>query len=88
MPVEPDPYLTDDDNPELTDEQIKAMRPASEVLPPTLHARLVERYEARRAGTKEAVVLHLDSDVAERLRADGPGWEDRAGEMLRKAVGL
>lgn len=88
MPVEPDPYLTDDDNPELTDERIKAMRPASEVLPPALYARLVERYEARPAGTKEAIVLHLDPDVAARLRADGPGWEDRAGAMLRKAVGL
>ena len=33
MPTRPDPYLTDDENPELTPEQIRSMRPASEVLP-------------------------------------------------------
>ncbi len=80
MPVKPDPYLIDDENPELTDEQIKAMRPASEVLPPALHAKLVERYEARRAGKKEAVVLSLDPDVAARLPPEAPARRIRGAD--------
>jgi uncharacterized protein (DUF4415 family) len=87
MNAKPDPYLTDDDNPELTDEQIMAMRPASEVLPPALYKKLLARSEARRAA-RETVTLHLDPAVAARLRAEGPDWEDRAAAILREAVGL
>ena len=87
MPKKPDPYLIDDENPEATEEDFRRMRPASEVLPPALYKKLVANYEARRAA-REAVTLHLDPEVAARLRADGPGWEDRAAAMLREAVGL
>ena len=88
MPKRPDPYLIDDDNPELTREQIRAMRPASEVLPPELYANLVKDYEARQAQRKQAVKIDLDRDVVAKLKAYGEGWQARANEMLRKAVGL
>ncbi|VVC57079.1 hypothetical protein RHAL1_04016 [Beijerinckiaceae bacterium RH AL1] len=52
MPKRPDPYLTDDENPELTPEQIRAMRPAREVLPAKLHESLVRSHDARRATTR------------------------------------
>jgi hypothetical protein len=32
MTKKPDPYMTDEDNPELTDEELAGMRPAAEVL--------------------------------------------------------
>ena len=53
MPKRPDPYLIDEDNAELTPEQIRAMRPASDVLP-ELYASLVARYEARQAAARGA----------------------------------
>ena len=37
---------------------------------------------------KQAVSLRLDKAVLERFRADGPGWQSRMNEALRKAAGL
>ena len=37
---------------------------------------------------KRQVTLRLDPDVLDRFRADGPGWQGRINEALRKAVGL
>ncbi len=38
--------------------------------------------------TKRLVSLRLDEAVIDRFRADGPGWQSRINEALRKAVGL
>ena len=38
-------------------------------------------------GVKEQVTLRIDKDVLEHFQADGPGWQDRINEALRKAVG-
>ena len=38
--------------------------------------------------TKRAVSLRLDEAVLTALRATGPGWQTRANNMMRKAVGL
>jgi uncharacterized protein (DUF4415 family) len=37
--------------------------------------------------TKELFSLRIDKDVLERFRADGPGWQSRMNEALRKAIG-
>ena len=80
------------DSPELTDEELARMRPAREVMPPEFFE-AVER--ARRArgrppadNPKKQVTLRLDTDVLERFRAGGPGWQDRINAALRKAAGL
>lgn len=39
-------------------------------------------------GTREAVTLRIDSRVLEHFQADGPGWQDRMSEALRRAAGL
>ncbi len=39
-------------------------------------------------GVKESVTLRLDAEVLERFQEDGPGWQDRINEALRKAAGL
>jgi uncharacterized protein (DUF4415 family) len=37
---------------------------------------------------KENVSMRLDADLLDALRTSGPGWQTRANDMLRKAVGL
>jgi uncharacterized protein (DUF4415 family) len=90
MARKPDPYLIDDDNPELTDEQLANLRPASEVLPPELYARLTARRPgqrgAQKAPTKVAVTLRLDPEVVAAFKADGPGWQTRINQALKKIV--
>ena len=38
-------------------------------------------------GAKETVSLRIDRDVLEHFQADGPGWQDRLNDSLRKAIG-
>jgi uncharacterized protein (DUF4415 family) len=38
-------------------------------------------------GVKEMVSLRIDQDVLEYFQKDGPGWQDRINEALRKAAG-
>jgi uncharacterized protein (DUF4415 family) len=37
---------------------------------------------------KETVSLRLDRDVIAHYQDDGPGWQDRINDALRKAAGL
>ncbi len=74
------------DNPELTDQQMAAMRPAVEVMPAPLYAELTKR-RGRPLGDKPAKVLvsiRVTPDVLARLRASGPGWLVRAEAALTK----
>jgi len=36
---------------------------------------------------KELVSLRIDQDVLEYFQQDGPGWQDRINDALRKAAG-
>jgi uncharacterized protein (DUF4415 family) len=38
-------------------------------------------------GAKEQVTLRIDQDVLAHFQQDGPGWQDRINEALRKAAG-
>jgi uncharacterized protein (DUF4415 family) len=38
-------------------------------------------------GVKEMISLRIDKDVLEHFQEDGPGWQDRINEALRKAAG-
>ena len=38
-------------------------------------------------GRREQVSLRVDSEVLEWFQEDGPGWQDRMAEALRKAAG-
>ncbi len=38
-------------------------------------------------GAREMVTLRIDRDVLEHFQADGPGWQDRINEALRRAAG-
>lgn len=39
-------------------------------------------------GTRESVTLRLDTTVLEHFQKDGPGWQDRINEALKRAAGL
>lgn len=39
-------------------------------------------------GVKELVSLRIDQDVLNRFQEDGPGWQERINDALRKAAGL
>jgi uncharacterized protein (DUF4415 family) len=36
---------------------------------------------------KEQVTLRIDRDVLDYFQADGPGWQERINQALRKAAG-
>lgn len=38
-------------------------------------------------GVKEMVSLRIDREVLDFFQEDGPGWQDRINEALRKAAG-
>jgi uncharacterized protein (DUF4415 family) len=38
--------------------------------------------------SKESVTLRLDSDVIAHFQEDGPGWQERINDALRRAAGL
>jgi uncharacterized protein (DUF4415 family) len=47
--------------------------------------------EQRKAGvpvSKELLSIKLDSDLIAHFQEDGPGWQDRINDALRRAVGL
>lgn len=85
------PVVFDDDNPEWTEEDFARARPASE-----LPAHILAAFPKTRgrppgsvqATRKEQVTIRLDRAVLAKLRADGPGWQSRLNETLRKALGV
>jgi len=38
-------------------------------------------------GAKETVTLRIDREVLDHFQGDGPGWQERINEALRKATG-
>ncbi|MFW7268624.1 BrnA antitoxin family protein [Gluconacetobacter sp. Hr-1-5] len=76
----------DADNPELTDQDFAHMREAAEVVPDIVEDYRRRVHGSQKAPAKKAVSIRLDADVVERLKAGGPGWQERANEMLRRAV--
>ena len=39
-------------------------------------------------GARELVSLRIDQDVLEHFREQGPGWQERLNDALRRAAGL
>ncbi len=88
MKRKPNPYLIDDDNPELTKEDFARMRPAKEVLPQLLGKKSAEallrgRGRPKLEQPKVPVTLRIDADVLAHLKASGPGWQTRVNDALR-----
>lgn len=79
---------SDPDNPEMTEEELKELRPFREVFPDLAAAIDRKLGRPKSETTKKAISLRLDQEVIERFKAGGEGWQSRMNEALRKAVGL
>jgi len=66
-------------NPELTVEDIAKAKPL---------AATIRRRGAQKAPTKVSTTVRLNQDVLARLRPNGPGWQTRMNDTLRKALGV
>jgi len=82
--IKPDPFMYDEDNPPLTDEQIKELRPTREVL-----AELgipMPKGRPRAETPKHQVTLRLDEAVIDHFKRGGKGWQTRINAALLEAI--
>src|ERR1700693_2254759 len=73
------------ENPPLTAENFRRMRPATVVAPEIVRRARGER-GPQKAPTKRLISLRLDADLVERFRSTGPGWQRLINEALRDAA--
>jgi uncharacterized protein (DUF4415 family) len=76
----------DPDNPEWIAHDFRRAKPFAKAFPSLAKSRRVRGAQKER--TKVAVSLRLTREVVERFKADGPGWQTRMDEALKKAAGL
>jgi uncharacterized protein (DUF4415 family) len=77
----------DADNPEWTAEDFKRAEPAA-LLPTEIRKAFPNTRGAQKTPRKVPVSIRLTSEVVERFKASGPGWQSRIDDVLKKAVGL
>lgn len=78
----------DADNPEWTEADFQRARPAHEVLPEQVLKAFPKTRGPQVAPKKIPVSIRLSPEVIERFKAQGPGWQTRIDDILKKAVGL
>jgi uncharacterized protein (DUF4415 family) len=76
----------DPDNPEWTARDFRRAKPFARAFPSLAKSRHLRGLQKQ--PTKIAVSLRLTREVVERFKADGPGWQTRMDEALKKAAGL
>jgi uncharacterized protein (DUF4415 family) len=81
-------WVDPDDAPEWTDDQFAraAIKIGDRVIRPA-NGTLTKPGRPKSERPKRQVTLRLDQDVLDKLRESGPGWQSRANEILKKAVG-
>jgi uncharacterized protein (DUF4415 family) len=88
-----DEPVDDPDNPEWTAEMFRKARPLREF--PEMYKSIMEAVEnlkAKKRGRpklehpKVQVTLRLDAEVVGAFKEDGPGWQGRINEELKKTV--
>lgn len=82
----PDPFMADDGNSPLTDEEIKRLRPAAEVFKDLGLSVPQGPGRPRLEAPKRLVTLRLDEDVVEHFKKSGKGWQTRINQVLAEAV--
>ena len=76
----------DPDNPPLTEEDWKRMRPADDVHPHLVRKSLLRRGRPKLAAPKQQITLRLDREVLDHFRKGGSGWQTVINDTLRKAI--
>lgn len=80
----PNPEMIDDENPEWTEADFRRARPAADILPESLQAKLgLRRRGPQKDPTKERITIRMSSSVLEKFRATGPGWQSRIDTALQ-----
>jgi len=83
------PWIDPDDAPELDEHYFatagigigdQVLRQATDTM--------ARRGRPKSDDPKQLVSIRLDRIVLDRLRAQGPGWQSRVNELLRKEVGV
>ena len=74
---------------QTTDAVPQATRDAAEAAFKKATAKPVDLPPPRPAipNAKEMVSLRLDRDILDHFQAEGPGWQDRINDALRKLIG-
>jgi len=74
-------WVDPDDAPELTREWFETADVHHD-------GKLISRGRPKSEAPKKAISLRVDADVLDKFKAEGPGWQGRMNEALRKAAGL
>ena len=74
---------------QTTDADPRTTRDAAEAAFKKATAKPVDLPPPRPAipNAKEMVSLRLDRDILDHFQAEGPGWQDRINDALRKLIG-
>ncbi|MGM0543135.1 MAG: BrnA antitoxin family protein [Pseudomonadota bacterium] len=70
---------------ELTDADVKHMRPMSEVLPTNLQRTIGQR-GTQQAPTKVKTSIRLSREVVEHFKEEGDGWQGRIDQALKQYI--
>jgi uncharacterized protein (DUF4415 family) len=82
-------WVDPDDAPELTDDFFeRAEIGIGDVVIRPAQGTLTRRGRPKLEHPKRQITVRLDSDLVERLRETGPGWQSRVNAILRKAVNI
>ncbi|GGL48260.1 BrnA antitoxin family protein [Caulobacter rhizosphaerae] len=81
-------WIDPDDAPKLTREVFERseVRDGERVIRAATGT-LTKRGRPKAETPKKQVTMRLDQAVIDRLQEEGPGWQTRANEILKKAVG-
>jgi uncharacterized protein (DUF4415 family) len=82
--LQPPPLDFDDDAPELTDDEIKELRPAREWFAEHDIPMPTPRGRPKAETTKVSVTIRIDGDVIDYFKRSGPGWQTRMHAVLAK----
>ncbi|CAM5297357.1 BrnA antitoxin family protein [Eoetvoesiella caeni] len=85
MPNAKKPIINEDGEVrELDAEDFQQFRPAHEVLPESLQEKLgIRRRGPQKDPTKERITIRMSTNVLQRFRATGPGWQARIDTALQ-----
>jgi uncharacterized protein (DUF4415 family) len=81
----PDPFMTDEENPEWTARMVAEARPFREVFP-AQYAAWKKRGRPPIETPKVHIGFRLAADVVHGLRATGRGYNARVEKLLREAL--
>lgn len=81
MNPQPNPEMTDAENPEWTETMFATAQPAAELFPQFTRRRGKQKEE-----TKVLTTIRLSAGVIEYFKAGGEGWQTRLNEALERYI--